>query len=213
MKTKNILIIGAGGFGREIETYALEKYKGSKEWKVVGFLDDNPHAIEDKKSNLKIISSIKEYKFRYNDFIILAIADPNIKKNIVNILSLKNVNFLTFIANNVILGIGVKVGTGSVICPGTIIPNNSSIEDFVTVNINCTIGHDTVIKPFTSLMPSVNIGGEATIGEFVFMGTNSNIAPRINVCKDAFIGMAANVISDITESGTYFGNPVRKMRN
>ena len=45
------------------------------------------------------------------------------------------------------------------------------IKDFVILNLQYTIGHDTVINGYAAFMPSVNISGEVSIGEGVYVGT------------------------------------------
>lgn len=209
---KNLIIIGAGGFGRELESYLSSIPTEKRDWQIKGYLDDNPLALMNKKSNYKILGSIDEYVFDTNEMAILGIASIAIKQNIVNKLERKKVNFFTFISETAFVGVGVLIGTGSVICPNVIVPNNSTIGSYVTINIGTTVGHDSVIGNFCSIMPAVNIGGESVLGDNVFIGTGSNIIPRISIVENVFIGIGSVVIKSITEAGTYFGNPARKMR-
>lgn len=209
---KNIIIIGAGGFGRELESYLTQDSRNNKEWIVKGFLDDNSNALENKFSNLNIIGQVNSYNFEENDYALIGIASSEIKHKLVSIFREKGVKMFTFISDNVYVGLGVEIKEGAVICPNVIIPNNSKIGEFVTININCTIGHDSVIGEYTSIMPSVNIGGETILGTDVFLGTNTNVAPRISIADNVFVGIGAVVIKSLTDAGTYFGNPARKMR-
>ena len=41
-----LLIIGAGGFGRELLGWALGVPPGARDWAIGGFLDANPAALE-----------------------------------------------------------------------------------------------------------------------------------------------------------------------
>jgi sugar O-acyltransferase (sialic acid O-acetyltransferase NeuD family) len=209
---KNLVIIGAGGFGRELESYLLSIPEQNRDWKLKGFIDDNPDALFGKKTNCKIIGSIDNYNFLDEDLAVIGIVSIEVKHIIVTKLKSKKVNFFTFIAKEAFLGIGVIIGEGTVICPNTIIPNNAIIGDFVTININSTIGHDVIIGDYCAIMPSVNIGGEAKLGENIYIGSNANLAPRIEISDKVFIGVGSIVIKSITDVGTYFGNPARKMR-
>ncbi len=52
---KDIIIVGASGFGREILRLIEKINEVSPTWKVLGFLDDNPDALK----GVSIIGSIK----------------------------------------------------------------------------------------------------------------------------------------------------------
>lgn len=209
---KNIIIVGAGGFGRELESYLTNLINDDTNISLKGYLDDNLEALEGKESNLKVLGKIDEYIFSENDTVLIAVASIDIKYDIVERLTKKKVDFFTFVDKSAQIGLGVNIGKGTVVCPNVIIPNNSSIGDFVTININTTVGHDSKIGNYCSIMPAVNIGGETFVGNNVFIGTNANILPRIKIVDKVFIGIGSIVIKSALESGTYFGNPARKMK-
>jgi len=100
---------------------------------------------------------------------------------------------------------------GQIICPGTIITVGVHLGDFVTINLNCTIGHQSAIGDYTTLSPGVNVSGNVTIGKRCYIGSNAVIREKIRICNDVTIGAGAVVVKDITEPGTYVGNPVRKL--
>ena len=56
------------------------------------------------------------------------------------------------------------------------------------------------------------INGGCQIGNRCFVGSNSTIGQGVTVCDDVVIGAGAVVIKDITEPGTYVGNPCRKIK-
>tara|TARA_B100000579_G_C22332053_1_gene620993 strand:- start:233 stop:454 length:222 start_codon:yes stop_codon:yes gene_type:complete len=51
---------------------------------------------------------------------------------------------------------------------------------------------------------------ETQIGNRVSIGTNATIMP-VKICDDVVIGAGSVVTKDITEPGTYAGNPARRM--
>ena len=42
---KKLFIIGAGGFGRQLETYLELIPKEKKDWDIAGYIDDNKNAL------------------------------------------------------------------------------------------------------------------------------------------------------------------------
>jgi len=214
MKTekRDLYVIGAGGYGREIASYLNDFSEDERGWDFKGFIDDNIGALLGIESPNKIIGSINDFRFNKADYVIVAIGNIEIKNKIV--LRLKGrVVFYTFVAKNSYIGNNVKLGKGVIICPGVKLPANISIGDFVTINVDSRIGHDSIIGDNCSIMPNVDIGGESVIGKNVFLGTKSTIIPRTKIESDNYIGVASVVLKDITTTdGMYFGNPGRRMR-
>ena len=48
------------------------------------------------------------------------------------------------------------------------------------------------------------------IGDRVSIGSNATVLP-ITICDDVVIGAGAVVTKDITQTGTYVGNPARRL--
>lgn len=212
MKKKNLYIIGAGGFGREIASYLNDFSSDEREWDFKGFIDDNVDPLFSSKDPNKVIGSIKEFKFKKEDYVIVAFGNIEMKKQIIERLK-GNVIFYTFVAKNCFIGNNVKLGKGVIICPGVKLPSNISIGNFVTINIDSRIGHDSIIGDNCAFMPNVDVGGECEIGKNVFFGTKSTIIPRTKIDSDNFIGVASVVLKDIiSKGGSYFGNPARRMK-
>ena len=64
---------------------------------------------------------------------------------------------------------------------------------------------------YCSIMPHVDVGGGSIIGDKVFMGTKATVAPYLTVVSHTYLGVGAVIIKEIKTSGTYFGNPARRM--
>lgn len=104
-----------------------------------------------------------------------------------------------------------EIKEGSIICPGTILTTGITIGRHVIINLNCTIGHDCSIGDFVTFSPGANISGNVTIGNLCYIGSNAVIRDRITICDNVVIGAGGVVVKDITETGVYVGNPVKKI--
>lgn len=208
---KNVYIVGAGDFGREME-WLLEALPGfGKEFCIKGYLDDDPDALKGKPSDYKIAGAPKDFEFGNNDSALITITNPTIRKQIVNILNGK-VNFFTYLAPDASIGKYTNIGEGAIVCPGCYISTNSTIGSFVIINVGSRIGHDCVLESFTSLMANVDLGGHVRLGEGVFAGTKSTVIPGKIVSEGIVIGSGSVVIRNLTKKGTYFGNPAKLMQ-
>ena len=79
---KKIVIIGAGGFGREVKMLIDQINYNEKQYDFIGFYDDN---IEKGSliNGFKVIGSINELlQVDHNLDVVISIADPTIKKKI-----------------------------------------------------------------------------------------------------------------------------------
>jgi len=203
---KNLVIIGAGGFGRELELWLKLVPESLRDYKIAGFLDDNILALDGFPSSFKILGTIDNYDFKSNDYALISIADPLIKEDVYDRLKEK-VRFYKFIANTAIVGNLDTIDEGSVICPNAIISTNVKVGKCVTVNCSTQLGHDTKVGDFSSFMANVIIGGEVTIGNRVYFGSQSTLVPRKKICDDVKISAGSLVIRSIKKTGVYFGNP------
>ena len=77
---KNLYIIGAGGLGRQLESYLELLPSFNLEWELKGYLDDNKDALKNKASDYKVLGSIKDFEFSESDSVLVAIADTKTKK-------------------------------------------------------------------------------------------------------------------------------------
>lgn len=86
------------------------------------------------------------------------------------------------------------------------------IEDFVILNLGCTVGHDSVIKKYSAFMPSVNISGEVTIGEGVYIGTGVKIINQLEIGEYTIVGAGAVVSKTLPAKCTAVGVPAKVIK-
>ena len=210
---KKIAIIGSGGFGREVKMLIDQINAVENKYEFIGYYDDgkdkgtiiNGFPVLGKVSDLNSISE--------ELFVALALGNPVYKKNVVSLVDNANIIFETLIHPNVLIGNDeVSIGKGTVICAGNIITCNISIKDYVTLNLACTIGHDTVLENFVSLMPAVNVSGEVVLEEAVYVGTGAKIINQVSVGKNTTIGAGAVVSKSIPENCTAVGIPAKPIK-
>lgn len=205
---KEIAIIGAGGFGREVKMLIDQINEVKPTYKIIGFFDDNSN-LSDTINGLPLLGTVDLLIKKYKGICLaFGIGDPFVKRTLYIRLKDCDFSFPTLIHPSVILGKDmVSIGKGTIVCAAAIITCNINISDFVTVNLCCTVGHDTIIKSFSSFMPSVNISGEVIVEENVFVGTGSKIINQINIGANTVIGAGAVIIKDVPNFATVVGNP------
>jgi sugar O-acyltransferase (sialic acid O-acetyltransferase NeuD family) len=205
---KRIYIIGAGDFGREMESWLEDLPNFKNEYEIKGYLDNDSKSLQNKPTDYEIVGTHEEMEFKENDYVVIAISNSKVRKRIAESL-INKVNFFTYIAPNVTIGKFTKIGSGSIICSNCFISTNTVIGDFVIVNAGSNIGHDCIIESYCSLMANVDIGGSVILGEGVFIGTKAMIIPKKRIFRGIIIGAGTIVIRNLNKVGTYFGNPAK----
>ena len=205
---KRIYIIGAGDFGREMESWLEDLPNFKNEYEIKGYLDNDSKSLQNKPTDYEIVGTHEEMKFKENDYVVIAISNSKVRKRIAESL-INKVNFFTYIAPNVTIGKFTKIGSGSIICSNCFVSTNTVIGDFVIVNAGSNIGHDCIIESYCSLMANVDIGGSVILGEGVFIGTKATIIPKKRIFRGITIGAGTIVIRNLNKVGTYFGNPAK----
>ncbi|MEN8194588.1 MAG: hypothetical protein ABFS12_17340, partial [Bacteroidota bacterium] len=191
MTPKNIFIVGAGSFGRELESWISLDKKFHKDWEIKGYIDDNQNALADVPSDYSIIGNT-DYCFNNEDYVVFAIADYNHRERIYNKLK-GRVKFESYIDSSAIVGKYTVIGEGSVICPHTIISTNVKLGKCTVVNSFSQIGHDSFIDDFCSIMSNVDIGDHCIIGRSVFFNTKSSVLPGKEITSGTFIDVGSVV--------------------
>ena len=209
---KKVVIIGAGGFGREVVEIFKEQNKIQKRWEILGFIDENKELWGKSINNYPVLGGFDWFDNKKDVGCLIAIGDPKSRKKIAQFLEEKGVQFYNAFHPSVIISDIVSMGTGVIICAGSIISVNSTIKNHVIVNLNCTIGHDAVLENFCSIMPSVSISGEDHLGEGVYVGTGATVIQQITVGEWSLIGAGATVMIDVPKNVTAFGMPAKIMK-
>lgn len=210
MKTK--YIFGTKGFAKEVE-FILQDNLGD-DASVVFVAENNSEDLNTTINGRKVIS--EEQFFRLNDPLecFIAVGSPAIKQKIFYKLKDKsNISFPNLIHKSVVFDKRfVSMGVGNIICSHVSITTNIYIGNFVHINLNCTVGHDTKIEDFVTCSPASNISGNVLIKELSYLGTNCIIIEKKIIASNVIIGAGAVVVRDLLESGTYVGMPCKKIK-
>lgn len=208
---KNLYIIGAGGFGREV-AWCVERINDvTQTWNLKGFIDDNEKLWGKQEDEYLVLGGCEYLKQQENAYAVCAVGNAKVRKQIIEKLSNSGVRFATIVDPSVILSKRVSIGEGTIICAGTIATVDISIGKHVIINLDCTLGHDDVIGDFVTTYPSVNVSGNVVVGECCELGTGTQVIQGKKIVKNTIVGAGSVVIRDINESGIYVGSPTTKI--
>lgn len=210
----DLIIIGAGGFGREV-AWLVEEINGEGEfWNLIGFIDDQSVRYGEGVNDIPMLGGIDFLQsMPRKPFVICAIGEPTSRKKVVDRLGSLGLRYATLVHPSVKYSKYVSIGEGSIICAGTIITTNVSIGNHVIINLDCTVGHDVVIEDYVSLMPSVNVSGGVLVREGTYVGTGASIIQNVTIGEWGVVGAGAVVTKDLPGHVVSVGVPARPVKN
>ncbi len=178
---KDVIIIGAGGHGAEIDEYIKynEKVTGKKVLNIAGFLDDNPANYSNYKYTAPLIGGARDHKVVPGMHYIIAIANLAYRRFFVDKYVSEGAEFLSFFHCSAYISESAVIGKGTIIGPNVNIGPNVKIGNYSLINSRCSLGHDTTIGDYNFISPNVCFSGFTRIGDENLLGINSCTIPNI----------------------------------
>lgn len=210
-----MVIIGAGGFGREVLDIFEADNERHNAWEILGFVDDNPQMHGHTIREYPILGGVDWFlRSEANDVkAVIAVGDNKVRKKIAEKASGYGAKFCNIIHPSTITTPHVKLGEGVIIAAGCIFTNNIRIENHVIINLDVTVGHDTVIEDFVNLNPGVHINGNNKVLEGAYIGSGAVTIQNVTVGRWSIIGAGAVVVQDAPDRVVAVGVPAKPIKS
>lgn len=194
---RRIIIVGAGGFGREL--YFWMKQSVRDDGNIAGFLSNSAADLAAYPHLPPYLGTVDDYELQGQDEFVIAIGDIEARKRLTATLKKKKAKFYTFIHPTSVITETAKLGEGCIIGPLCVVSNEAVVGDQVVLNTQCVIGHDSKIGAYSVLSPMAGIMGGVELSDEVFMGANALVAPRLKVGRGAKISAGVSIFRDVAE--------------
>ena len=209
---KNLVIIGAGGFGREMFATAREAVGYGETFTVKGFLDGNPSALDGFSGYPEIIGTPETYQIEENDVFITALGSIAARRRCAAMIEERGGRFISVIHRSASIGPNVTVGDGSLVAHNVVLTADIKVGWHSCVFHGTVIGHDTVLEDFTHVYSLVSVGGGVRIAEGASVFPGARIVPRVEIGAGATVGIGSAVVRGVPPGVTVFGVPAERLR-
>ena len=209
MKIEKVVIIGTGGFGREVLDVLEAVNQVETRYEILGFITEPGFQKPGELINDKPVLGYYDWLEQNKDQVraICGVGAPATRLRLIRQAEQMGVQFFSVIHPRAILTRWVKLGTGSIITAGCILTNNITIGEHVHLNLDCTVGHDVVIEDCVTVSPGVHISGNVRLKEGSFIGTGANLIEGKTVGRWAVVGAGSVVVKDVPANSTAVGIP------
>lgn len=178
MKTKTLLILGAGGHGRAVAEAALL----SKQWESIVFADDCYPDISD-VAGYPVVSTIKGI-FSLDIPIagaIAAVGNNTLREQWISTIIEAKLPLVSVIHPRACVSPSARVGEGSAIMALAMVGVDVRIGRGAILNANATVDHDAILGDFSHLGVGVQLAGGVKIGASVWLQAGCCAGYNINV--------------------------------
>lgn len=205
---KPLIIVGAGGFAREVLWLARRLKRD-----IAGFLVDDDALQGQLINDVPVIGKSMDWPHHSDTSLVVAIGAPRARMSVVTRMkALGEPDFSTLIDPAAVIGDRVTIMPGSMICAGVICTTDIRIGEHVILNLNSTVGHDAVFRDFVTVAPNASISGNVVLGTGTEVGTGAALREKVVVGDGALVGMGSVVTRDVEPNTVMVGNPARQIR-
>ena len=206
---KHLIIIGVGGFAREVHWHAQSSLGYGTEWDIKGFLDGDVKLDEQeyKKLPLPLLGDIESYEAEAEDVFICAIADCVARERLTKRMELKSAVFINLIHCTALIAPTAKIGIGCIIAFLCHVGPDTTVGNHVIINARSGMAHDVQVDDYCSFMGNSGLMGYAKAGRRVYFADSAKALPHAIIEDDVYIGVNSVVFKRAKQGQKLFGNP------
>ncbi len=140
------------------------------------------------------------------------ITSPDIRIRLHEMVRCAGGKLATIVASTAHVSNYAEIGEGTVVMHKTVVNAGAQIGEGCIVNTFANIEHDVKLGDYCHISTGVMVNGESIIGEGTFIGSQTVVNQCVSICERSVIASGSVVNKDITETGTYAGNPIKRIR-
>lgn len=209
---KHLVIIGAGGFGREMFGAARESVGYGTEFDIRGFLDARADALDGFRGYPPVIGAPETYVPQPDDVFVTALGGIASRRMCAQLVESRGGRFIAIVHRTASLGPNVSVGEGAFIAANVALTADVKVGRHACVFHMSSVGHDSVLGDFSHVYAQCAVGGAVALGEGAVVYPGAVVMPRRKIGKGAVVGAGSTVVLNVPDGVTVFGSPAAPVK-
>jgi sugar O-acyltransferase (sialic acid O-acetyltransferase NeuD family) len=214
-RNRSLLVVGAGGFGRETIELVRALQSAGDPIELLGVYDDDPALDGHDVMGVPVLGPISAVHDHPDALVVVTIGNPTnyrVRKRIVAELGLAPDRYATLIHPTAIIPGSTQLGRGSVIHAHCVLTADVTVGSHVVMMPSVVLTHDDRIDDFATLGAGAKLAGGVTVAEGAYIGSGALLREYITVGGWSLVGMGAVVTHDIPPGEVWVGSPARRIR-
>ena len=205
----SLVIVGAGGFGREVAALVEAINDHTPSWSLLGFVDDDPALHDTSVLGYPVRGDVHWLADQTDLHFVLGIGDGETRRRVAKRLDSAAVSPATLVHPSASIHRTVTLEPGAIVCCGAAPTVDLKIGRHAVLDQHCTVGHDAVLDSFVSLRPGAHVSGSASLKSAVTIGAGAVVLQDVRVGARTTVGAGAVVVDDLPPDCTAVGVPAR----
>ncbi|MCB1017019.1 MAG: NeuD/PglB/VioB family sugar acetyltransferase [Acidimicrobiales bacterium] len=206
-----LVIVGAGGQGREALDTVEALNAVTPVWSFLGFLaDDDRSASLLADRGERVLGPVEELERLDADYVI-GIGDATVRRAVDGRAAAAGRRPATLVHPAAVVGSRVELGAGAYVGPGAVLTTNVSVGRHAIVNVGATLSHDVVVGDFATVGPGSHLAGNVTVGDGADLGVGVVARPGASIGAATVVGAGAVVVADLPAGIVAAGVPARPL--
>lgn len=199
MSVRPLVLIGRGGFGREVAAWIRARHMP---YAIQGFLDDE-------KSAPDILGGIPTHVPLPGVEYLTCFGDGRARHDVRHRLEQSGAQFATVISAEVMAASDLSGSRNSLFFGACSISSDVALGDDLVVQGFAVVGHDVRIGTGVTVGSHAFVGGNATLEPFCTVHPHAVVLPHVTIGEGAIVGAGAVVIKSVPPGATVFGMPAK----
>ena len=206
----NLVIVGAGGHGRETLDIVEAINRIRQQYNFVGFLADGPPDEELlRRRHARFVPESDAFAEPGTCYVI-GIGDVAARRRMDERFG-GRARAVSLVHPQAVVSSDNVFAAGVLIAAGSHVTTNVRLGRHTHVNVGAVVSHDCRVGNYVSLSPGALVNGNVTIEHDVFVGTGAIVLPGRHIGRGATIGAGAVVTRDVSPGSTVVGCPAREL--
>ncbi len=199
-----VVVIGAGGFGREVAD--LARAAGME---VAGFIGTRAEGDPELRLPLlggdEILPTLRSRGIA--QAALVAVGETRVRERLLALCASAGLDLPALVHASASVLTDQAFGPGVIVYPGAVVMSDCRIGHGVLINSGATLGHDVVVGNCANIGPGANIAGRVTIGARTLIGIGAIIRERTIIGADTTVGAGSVVVKNLPDGVLAYGVP------